>query len=48
MDKLSRLSINKITSESNTYTTNYTYTDVANVTNKTTTLLKTIKNENVE
>lgn len=46
MDKLSRLSSNKITSGSNTYTTNYTYTDVANVTNKTTTLLKTIKNGN--
>ena len=44
MDKLSRLSSNKITSGSNTYTTNYTYVDVANVTNKTTTLLKTIKN----
>lgn len=46
MDKLSRLSSNKITSGSSTYTTNYTYTDVANVTNKTTTLLKTIKNGN--
>ena len=44
MDKLSRLSANKITSASKTYTTNYTYTDVPNVTNKTTTLLKTIKN----
>lgn len=44
MDRLSRLSANKITSGSNTYTTKYTYTDVPNVTNKTTTLLKTIKN----
>lgn len=46
MDRLSRLSANKITSGSNTYTTNYTYTDVSDVTNKTTTLLKTIKNGN--
>ena len=46
MDKLSRLSNNTITSGSNKYTTNYTYLDVPNVDNKTTTLLKTIKNGN--
>ena len=48
MDSLSRLSVNTITSGSSSYTTNYTYKDVENVTNKTTTLLKTIKNGNNE
>lgn len=46
MDNLSRLSQNKITNGNNTYITNYKYIDVPNQTNKTTTLLKTITNEN--
>ena len=44
MDKLSRLSANKITSGDKNYTTSYTFTDVSDVQNKTTTLLKSIKN----
>ena len=35
MDKLSRLSASTITSESNTYAINYTYTDIENVANQT-------------
>ncbi len=48
MDKLSRVTARKITSGNNTYTTNYTYTDVANTANKTTILLNGIKNGNNE
>lgn len=44
MDKLSRLSENQITSGDKNYTTSYTFTDVSDVQNKTTTLLKSIKN----
>ena len=46
MDRLSRLSINTITSGSKSYKTSYSYIDVPNVTNKTTTLLKSVKNGN--
>ena len=44
MDKLSRLSENQITSGDKNYITSYTFTDVSDVQNKTTTLLKSIKN----
>lgn len=44
MDKLSRLSENQITSGEKKYTTSYIFTDVSDVQNKTTTLLKSIKN----
>ena len=47
-DSLSRVSYKKIVSGSNNYTTTYTYKDVENVENKTTTLLSTIQNGNNE
>ena len=47
-DSLSRVSSKKIVSGSNNYTTIYTYKDVENVENKTTTLLSTIQNGNNE
>ena len=43
-DSLSRVSSKKIVSGDNNYTTTYTYKDIENVENKTTTLLNTIQN----
>ncbi len=47
-DSLSRVSSKKIVSGSKNYTTTYTYKDVENVKNKTTTQLNTIQNGNNE
>ena len=47
-DSLSRVSSKKIVSGSKNYTTTYTYKDVENVENKTTTQLSTIQNGNNE